>query len=162
MTKKGTLYFFCGKMGAGKSTHAKVIAADHNALLISEDDWLSQHYPDQIKTFDDYLKYSRTIKPFIKAHVQKILNCGTSVVMDFPANTVSQRSWFINLCAETDAEHLMFFLDLTDQQCLEHIAKRRAEQPHRAHFDTETVFYQVTDFFEPPGDDEPINMERLG
>ncbi|MDN3685557.1 AAA family ATPase [Vibrio sinaloensis] len=71
-------------MGAGKSTKSKVVAAENNAVLISEDDWLSAHYPSQIQTFDDYIKHSNLIKPFVKKnHVQSLLNIGVNVVMDF-------------------------------------------------------------------------------
>lgn len=155
---KGKLMFFCGKMGAGKSTHAKKIAAKTNAVLISEDDWLAAHYPNEITTFDDYLAFSKRIKPFVKAHVQNILNAGTSVVMDFPANTAKQRAWFKELCAEIDIQYEMIFLDISDEQCLQHIAKRNTEQPERAAFDNETVFYQVSRFFEPPLVEEALNI----
>ena len=39
-----TLYFFTGKMGAGKSTTAKQIAKNKNAVLLSEDEMLEQFY----------------------------------------------------------------------------------------------------------------------
>nr|WP_240458288.1 AAA family ATPase [Vibrio neptunius] len=51
MKNQGKLFFFCGKMGAGKSTKSKCVAAENNAILVSEDDWLSAHYPSQIQTF---------------------------------------------------------------------------------------------------------------
>ena len=35
---KGTLTFFCGKMGSGKSTKAREIAQKNNAVLLSEDE----------------------------------------------------------------------------------------------------------------------------
>ena len=57
MKNKGKLFFFCGKMGAGKSTKSKLVASENRAALISEDEWLAAHYPDQIKTFDDYIKH---------------------------------------------------------------------------------------------------------
>jgi len=158
MNQQGRLYFFCGKMGAGKSTRSKQLAADKQAVLLSEDEWLASHYPDQIKSFDDYLKYSALIRPFIKQLVQNILATGADVVMDFPANTVRQRNWFLNLCREADCEHQMIWLDLNDEQCLKQIAQRRLEQPERAAFDTEAVFHQVTAFFEPPTADEHLNI----
>lgn len=145
-------------MGSGKSTHAKTLAADNCAVLISEDDWLSAHYPNQIKSFDDYLMLSATIKPFIKSHVQCILNTGVSVVMDFPGNTVKQRQWLKRLCDEIHCSHELTFLDVSNEQCLGNIAKRRLEQPQRAQFDTEAVFAQVTQFFEPPVDKEKLNI----
>lgn len=154
----GTLTFFCGKMGAGKTTASRKISAEKNAVLISEDEWLAAHYPDQIDSFDDYLTLGAQIKPFIKAHVQTILKTGTHVVMDFPANTVGQRAWFNQLCQEIGGMHEMIYLDLSHAQCLLHIAQRRTEHPERAAFDNEAVFYHVTNFFEPPTSQEGLNV----
>ena len=90
----GTLILFCGKMGAGKSTKSKQVAQERNAVLISEDEWLLMLYPNLIVSLDDYLQYSLLLKPLVKSHVLDILKTGTSVVMDYPANTVNQRKWF--------------------------------------------------------------------
>ena len=162
MGNQGKLFFFCGKMGAGKSTKSKVVAAENNAVLVSEDDWLSAHYPSQIQTFDDYITYSTLIKPFIKRHIQNLLNIGVNVVMDFPANTVKQRAWFVTMCAEVECEYELWYLDLTDEQCLSQIAKRRIEQPQRAKFDTEAVFHHVTQYFEAPTAIEKLNLVHVG
>lgn len=158
MNRIGMLTFFCGKMGAGKSTKSKTLSVEKNAVLVSEDDWLAAHYPNQIHSFDDYLAFSGLIKPFVKAHVQNILQTGTNVVMDFPANTVNQRTWFKQLCSEVQSQHELIFLDLSDEQCLTQIAKRRAEQPERAQFDNETVFHYVTQYFQAPSEDEGLNI----
>ncbi|QFR49594.1 ATP-binding protein [Sulfurimonas lithotrophica] len=158
MNKKGTLTFFCGKMGAGKSTNSKILSIEKNAVLLSEDDWLSAHYPNQINSFDDYIKFSTLIKPFIKSHVQQIINTGTNVVMDFPANTLKQRDWFKQLCTEISCEHELIYLDVSNEKCLSQIAKRRTEQPDRAQFDNEDVFNHVTKFFEPPSANEDLNI----
>ena len=85
---KGVLTFLCGKMGAGKSTKSREIARENNAVLLSEDEWLESIYPNQIKSLEDYIKYSNQLKPQIKKLVQSILVTGTDVIMDFPANTV--------------------------------------------------------------------------
>ncbi|EKG2506300.1 ATP-binding protein [Vibrio vulnificus] len=162
MENKGKLLFFCGKMGAGKSTKSKLVAAENNAVLISEDDWLSAHYPSQILTFDDYIKYSNLIKPFVRSYVQSLLNVGVNVVMDFPANTIKQRAWFLSLCVEVGSEHELWYLDLTDEQCLSQIAHRRVEQPERAMFDTEAVFHHVTQYFEAPAASENLSLVRVG
>lgn len=158
MKNTGTLTFFCGKMGAGKSTKSKALSAEKNAVLLSEDDWLAAHYPKQIQSFDDYLTFSALIKPFVKGHVQNVLQTGTNVVMDFPANTVNQRTWFKKLCSDIQCQHELIFLDLSDEQCLAQLAKRRDEQPERAQFDNETVFYHVTQYFQAPSEDEGLNV----
>ena len=157
----GTLILFCGKMGAGKSTRSKVIAFEQNAVLLSEDEWLSSLYPEQISSFDDYLKYSAQLRPLIKSHVQNILSTGTNVVMDFPANTKKQRKWFLNLASEIGANHQLIYLNVSDDLCLKQIEKRRKEQPERAAFDTEAVFTHVTKFFEEPSQSEGLNIKVI-
>lgn len=159
---KGQLTFFCGKMGAGKSTKSKLVAMQRNAVLLSEDEWLAALYPKQIHSFDDYLKFAGLIKPLIKTHVQNILQTGTNVVMDFPANTVSQRQWFLELCVEVECDCELIYLQISNEQCLVQIAKRRIEQPERALFDTEAVFNQVTQFFEVPSDSEGLHIVIIG
>ncbi len=62
MNKQASLTFFCGKMGAGKSTKAQALAQQTDAILLSEDHWLATLYPDEINTFDDYIKYSTRLK----------------------------------------------------------------------------------------------------
>ncbi len=93
---------------------------------------------------------------------KRLLNVGVNVVMDFPANTIKQRAWFVSLCVEVGSEHELWYLDLTDEQCLSHIAKRRVEQPERAMFDTEVVFHHVTQYFEAPAASENLSLVRVG
>ncbi|WML39650.1 ATP-binding protein [Neobacillus sp. OS1-2] len=158
MKQAGTLYFFCGKMGAGKSTKSKQLAKDKHAVLLSEDEWLSSLYPNQITSFEEYLKFSAQLKPLVKKHVQNLLSVGADVVMDFPANTHKLRKWFLDLVSEVNASHQLIYLNLTNEQCLHQIAQRRNAQPERAAFDTEAVFVHVTKFFEAPEASEGITI----
>ena len=161
MNEKGTLIFFCGKMGSGKSTYSKKLANELNAVLLSEDEWLSAIYPEEIKNFDDYIKYSSRLKPLLEGHVRRILHSGVSVVMDFPGNTKKQRSWFKEIFFEDQILHRLIYLQAEDQLCLKRIEQRRQVSPERARFDTEEVFHQVTRYFQAPTDDEEFNIEVL-
>lgn len=161
MNKKGTLIFFCGKMGAGKSTYSKNLANELSAVFLSEDAWLSSIYPEEIKSFDDYIKYSMRLKPLLKEHVQSILYLGISVVMDFPGNTKKQRAWFKEIFSEAHISHKLIYLKAEDQLCLNRLAQRRKSSPERAQFDTEEVFHQVTSYFQAPTDDEGFNIEVI-
>ena len=156
--KTGELIFFCGKMGAGKSTHAQRMARERNTVLLSEDEWLASLYPQQISSLEDYVRFSNLLKPQIKKLVQSMLQAGTNVVMDFPANTFSQRDWFRSLLSEIDAPHSLVHIDVPDSICLEQIAKRRVEQPERAATDTEEMFQMVTQHFVAPQPEEGFNI----
>lgn len=148
-------------MGAGKTTLSRKLAAQRNAVLLSEDEWLASLYPGQISSLQDYIHYSGLLRPQIKSLVQSILRSGTDVVMDFPANTPKQRAWFRSIFSETGAEHELIYIDLPDEVCLQQIAKRSAEQPERAATDTPEMFAQVTAYFVEPSDEEGFDISRI-
>ena len=150
---------FGRKMGAGKSTKSKQVYQERNAVLISEDEWLSTLYPNQITSFDDYLHYSSILKPLIKTHVVNILKTGTDVVMDFPANTVNQRKWFKEILSEANAPNELIYLNVRNDICLKQIEKRRIEQPERAVYDTESMFNEVSKYFQEPEQNEGFNIQ---
>lgn len=154
---KGMLTFFCGKMGAGKTTKSCEISQERNAVLLSEDEWLSSVYPNSIKTLEDYIEYSGCLKPQMKKLVQSILASGTNVVMDFPANTIPQREWFKSIFSEIQAPHELIYIEQPDKVCLSRIAQRRLERPERATTDTEEMFELVTRYFVAPPSNEGFN-----
>lgn len=155
------LVFLCGKMGSGKSTKARELAQERKAVLLSEDAWLESLYPNQIRNLEDYVKHSNIIKPLVKPLVQDMLRNGSNVVMDFPANTISQRNWLKSIFAEVDADHELIYLDVPNDVCLRQIAKRRLEQPARAATDTENMFLQTTRHFVKPSLEEGFNLTTI-
>lgn len=155
------LVFFCGKMGAGKSTKSIEIAQKKNAVLLSEDEWLMSLYPNKISSLDNYIEYSNQIKPQIKKLVQSILIAGTDVVMDFPANTLPQREWLRSIFSEIKAHHELVYIDLPDEVCLTQIEKRRAQHPERATTDTKEMFKKVTKHFVEPIPEDGFNITKM-
>ncbi len=141
-------------MGAGKSTKSRQVAAETNAVLISEDEWLERLFPGEISTFNDYLLFSKRLKPLLESHVEKLLKAGTNVVLDFPANTRKQRDWFRLLISKAESPYEFYYIKATDELCLKQIAQRQVEQPERAHFDTAAVFHLVSEYFESPDESE--------
>ena len=86
-----TLHLMCGKIASGKSTLAKTLAVQHSAILLSEDKWLASLYPGAINSVTDYTGYSLRIRSVLGPLVVDMLECGVSVVLDFPANTIASR-----------------------------------------------------------------------
>ena len=159
---KGVLTFFCGKMGAGKTTKASEIAAKRNAVLLSEDEWLASVFPNKITSLEDYIKYSSRLNPQMKKLVQSILVTGSDVIMDFPANTIRQREWFRTIFSEIQAPHNLIYIDLPNEICLARIAERSVEQPERSKTDTPEMFEVVTRYFMAPTPDEGFNITVIG
>lgn len=110
---------------------------------------------------EDYIKYSNQLKPQIKKLVQSILVAGIDVIMDFPANTISQREWFRSIFLEIEALHELVYIDLPNEDCLKQIEKRCLQQPERAKTDTKEMFEQVTKYFVAPILEEGFNTTRI-
>ena len=152
------LTFFCGKMGAGKSTKASALAQAENTVLISEDEWLAALYPGQIKAPKDYRTYAELLKPPLKELAQSCLQAGVDVVMDFPANTRDQRQWLKSIADEVSAPLQLYVLDVDDETCLARIAARAEAEPLRAQTDTREMFYAMKPYFTLPEDNEGMNV----
>lgn len=158
MNPTPTLHFFCGKAGAGKSTVAARIAREHGAILISEDIWLARLFGDQMKAFDDYLRFARRLKTVVGPHTVALLEAGHSVVLDFPANTRDGRAWFRTVAEEAGAAHRLHFVNSPDDVCLSRIAQRNALRPEGSHLLSAEDFAHVSSFFQAPEPSEGFDI----
>jgi predicted kinase len=160
METAATLHFFCGKAGAGKTTVAAGLAQEHSAILLSEDVWLLALYGDEMKTFDDYVRFSKRLKVVVGPLVVDLLRSGQSVVLDFQANTKAGRRWFRSLFEQASANHVLHFLSTPDKVCLERISRRNLERPPGSHHLSEADFMHISSFYQPPEDVEGFNVKR--
>lgn len=158
MSARPTLHFLCGKMAAGKSTFARELARQHDAVLLEEDHFLAKLFPGQIRTIADYVEYSARVKDALSDHIVALLASGRSVVLDFPGNTRRQRLWFRQLFERANAAHELHFLDVPDEQCRRQLRERSQSLPEGSAFTSEAEFEAITSLFEPPADDEGFEV----
>jgi predicted kinase len=60
-----TLYLFCGKIAAGKSTLARRLAERPATLLITMDHWMSTLFPTENRTLEDFARLSARLRAAI-------------------------------------------------------------------------------------------------
>ena len=128
MSSEANLYFMCGKMAAGKSTYAKQLARDQNAVLLVQDDFVAALFPGEIQDIPSFVKYSGRLRNALSNHICDLLSRGTSVVLDFPGNTRNQRQWFRELFERANVEHELLYIDAADDLCKRQL-KQRSEAP---------------------------------
>lgn len=92
-TSRPVLHLLCGKIAAGKSTLAHQLAQQTGAVIISEDAWLAHLFAEEMQDVADYVRCAGKLRNAMTPHLISLLQCGVSVVLDFPANTVGQRQW---------------------------------------------------------------------
>jgi len=155
-----TLFFFCGKMAAGKSTLSRELAARHDAVLLVQDDWLEKLFPGEILSIADFVRCSTRLREALQPHVLDLLGRGLSVVMDFPGNTRTQRAWFRTLFEQAGVAHELHFIDAPDELCKRQLRQRSQGLPEGAPWTTEAEFDAITAYFQPPDDDEGFVVVR--
>jgi predicted kinase len=153
------LHMLCGKIGSGKSTLSRKLGDQPRTVILAEDTWLDALFADQMETVADYLRCSARLRGVMEPHVAALLNAGTSVVLDFPANTVDTRRWMRAILDVSKAAHAMHFLDVPDEVCLDRLHERNAGGDHPFAV-TDEQFASISAHFEPPRADEGFNVVR--
>ncbi len=160
MKQRGKLFFFCGKMAAGKSTLAREIARRENAVLLVQDELLIKLFPGEVVDIPSFVKYSSRLRDALAAHICSLLSKGISVVLDFPGNTRMQRVWFRELFERANADHELHYVDVTDELCKRQLRERSRELAEGSAFTSDAEFDAITKYFQAPSDDENFNVIR--
>ena len=160
MTTQAKLYFMCGKMAAGKSTWARQLAQDHNAVLLVQDDFVAALFPDEVQDIPSFVKYSGRLKNALSSHICDLLSRGISIVLDFPGNTRNQRQWFRELVERASVEHELHYIEASDDLCKRQLRQRSEALPTGSAWTTDAEFELITAYFQPPADDEQFNVVR--
>ena len=154
-----TLHFLSGKAGAGKTTLARKIARETPAVLICEDEWLSQ-IADPITNLRNYVTAAARFRSVLAPHVIELLQLGVSVVFDFGGNTVRDRNWVRSIFQQSNTEHVLHYVRADDAMCRARVQARNETKPEGLFFGivTEAQLEEVNRYFSPPGADERFNV----
>ncbi|MEL7013050.1 MAG: ATP-binding protein [Pseudomonadota bacterium] len=156
-TDRATLYMIYGKIAAGKSTLAAELARKDRTVLIALDDWLGALFADQMSTGQDFMHFSERLQTVMGPHIIALLQAGTSVVLDYPANTPGQRAHMRSLFEAAGAAHELHVLDLPDEVCLARLKARNEDGSH-PFAPTEAQFHAFMKHLVPPTAEEGFNL----
>lgn len=156
-TSRPVLHLLCGKIAAGKSMLAHQLAQQTGAVIISEDAWLAHLFAEEMQDVADYVRCAGKLRNAMTPHLISLLQCGVSVVLDFPANTVAQRQWMKAVIHSAEAEHQLHFLDVSDELCKSRLHARNASGQHDFAA-TDAQFALISSYFVAPHSDEGFNV----
>ena len=155
-----TLHFICGKAGAGKTTLARTLGRDLNAVVICEDEWVS-HLFDPVETFEDYLKAARRLRSAHTQHIVELLRLGNNVVLDMGLNnTPAGREWVRTVFEAAGADHVLHYIPADDATCLARIRERNTSQRAGLFFGvvSEALISEVNKYVTPPTEQEGFHV----
>ena len=147
METQATLFLLCGKIASGKSTLAASLASKHDALIMAEDEWLSQLYDN--KSLDDYIQTSTKLRTTLEPLIIRMLARGINVVLDFQANTVRSRTWLKGLITKSGTRHELHYLDVPNEVCKARLKIRNVSGQHPYDVDEKTFEIFTSHFLAP-------------
>lgn len=158
-TRSGVLHFLCGRAGSGKTTLARRIAQDRQAVLICEDQWLARLF-DGASNLTEYLERRGRIRKLLIEHVPQMLLAGHDVVCDFGGNTVRDRAWVRSVYTSAGASHELHYIIADESLCRQRIRERNRTKPEGIYWGdvSDELFDAVNAYFQPPTSDEQFTV----
>lgn len=101
--------------------------------------------------------HSEWQKTAVELTIEALLQADLSVVLDYPANTLSSRQWAKGIFEKAEVAHQLHYLDVPDAVCKARLHERNASGTH-PFATSDAEFDQITKHFVPPSPDEAMNI----
>lgn len=125
MTTRPTLFLTVGLPGTGKTTEARRIEVEQQALRLTKDEWVKALYAHAIPPSASDVIEGRLIEIGLRA-----LELGINVVIDFGLWARDERSALRQAAADLGAAVEMRYFELPPPEQRRRLDRRQAEEPH--------------------------------
>jgi predicted kinase len=148
-----TLFLMCGLPGSGKTTLAKQIESERDALRLTPDEWIARLFGQSLTP--PALDWCRDPVESVQWEVAaRTLSLGINVILDFGFWSRTEREEFRARAAALGAGSEIYFLDVPRAELSARLAARNVELPPGTFHVTETQLDAWWQVFEPPTPDE--------
>ncbi len=149
------LHIMVGYMGFGKTTLAKKLAKEYNAVRLNNDD-IMYHLLGANPTHDIFMEFKPKITDLIWKLAEQILATDTDVIFDMGAWSAKDRKETIKIAKNLNVDVLFHVIDCPIDIAKERVLKRTQEDKSALFID-ENCFNMLLKKFEPVTDNENLN-----
>lgn len=146
MTAPGRLFVLCGLPGAGKTTRAIQLEADHDAVRLSPDEWLLDLWDQAARALVERKLWELG---------RRLLAHGVNVVVDFGSWSRTERDALREGARALGAPVELHYLDAPIDELVRRVDARNREGITRAHLEEWATVIEVPTagevaLFDPP------------
>jgi predicted kinase len=149
-----TMYVMVGLPAAGKTTLARRIEIEHQALRLTPDEWMIPLFGESTADGKRNVLEGRFI-----ATALCVLRLGRNVVLDFGVWAKEERTSLRWLASSVGAECELVYLAIGQVEQQERIDQRFATAPHSTFPITPSDLDEYRTIFQPPGEEELCGNE---
>ena len=120
------LFVTCGLPGSGKTTLAKRLEAEHDAVLFSPDEWMTDLWDQELRALIERRMWETA---------QRILSLGVNVVIDFGSWARAERDVLREGARRLGAAVELHYLDVPLDELVRRVEARAREGITRAHLE---------------------------
>ena len=145
----------CGRICCGKSTYARKLQENRNAVVLSIDDITLTLFPEGAGEMHD--TYVLRAEQYLLSLSLQILESGVDVTLDWGLWTRAQRDRLRAFYTGHGVENEIHYLRLSPEEWERRIRKRNAEQNKeepQSYYVDEGLLRKVDSLFEEPSDTE--------
>jgi len=145
----------CGKICCGKSTYAKHLKEERNAVILSIDDITLTLFPEGCGEMHD--TYARRAEDYLLSLSLQILSAGVDVILDWGLWTREQRERLRKFYTDHGVSYEIHYLKISPEEWQRRIAKRNQQNVADSYFVDEGLLRKAETLFQEPSEDE-VNL----
>jgi predicted kinase len=154
-----SVHLMCGLVAAGKTTLARQLAEELPALRFSRDEWMIRLYA---LSYDDprYVEQLDPCTELIWDMAVRALRLRVNVLLDWNHWSRQRRADALDRARTAGFDAVLHFLDVPLDTAIRRARQRLSTQPAGAHRIDEAAVRHFATIFEPPTDDEGLQLIR--
>ncbi len=150
------VYLICGRICCGKTTYAKKMCSESNAVLLSVDEIMLSLF-DQCCGEKMHMEFEQRLKEYLLNKSLELIKQDINVILDWGFWTKEERESIKNFFSSRGIEAEMHYIEISDETWHHRLNKRNSAVlagEHIAYFVDENLALKFASKFEAPDEYE--------